>query len=61
VDGTQIVALLSGIILALAVRLSNMITAWLAKVLGVNPPAPIPEPGDDDDDDDTPVKEARSG
>lgn len=43
-DGTQIAALLSGVVLAVAVRLSNMITAWLAKVLGVNPPTPIPEP-----------------
>jgi len=40
----QIISLLGGTLVALAVRLSNIVTQYLAKVLGVNPPTPIPDP-----------------
>lgn len=46
----QIIALFGGVGVAAAVRLSNVLLAGLARILGVEPPAPIPEPGDDDDD-----------
>lgn len=41
----QWIALIGGIVAALVVRLSNMVIQWVAKVLGVNPPDPIPVDG----------------
>jgi hypothetical protein len=41
---TQVVALLGGVVVAFCVKLSNVLLEALAKILGVNPPTPIPEP-----------------
>lgn len=38
----QWVALVGAILAGLVLRLSNMVIQWVAKVLGVNPPEPIP-------------------
>lgn len=35
-------AILGGVLVALVIRLSNMLTEFLARVLHVNPPEPIP-------------------
>lgn len=39
----QIIALLGGTIVAFAVKASNVLLEKLSKVLGVEPPAPIPD------------------
>jgi len=46
----QLVSLLGGVAVATAVKFSNMLTAKVSKILGVNPPEPIPEPDEDDED-----------
>lgn len=48
----QVVALFGAAVLALVVRLFNVIVAWLARVLRVQPPDPIPTsaPGSGRDD-----------
>lgn len=37
------------VVIGLAIRVSNMVVQWLARVLGVDPPEPIPTPDDDTD------------
>lgn len=46
----QVIALLGGTLVAAAVKVSNVLIAGLAKLLGVNPPAPIPDPENEDPD-----------
>lgn len=41
----QWIAIIGGILAGLVLRLSNMVIQWVAKVLGVNPPEPIPVDG----------------
>lgn len=41
-DDSQWWALVGGLLVALAVRLSNMIIEFLARILKVTPPDPIP-------------------
>lgn len=41
-DTNQWVALLGGVIVALVIRLSNMLIQFLSRILNVNPPEPIP-------------------
>lgn len=36
------IAIIGSIIIGLVVRLSNMLVAWLARLMGVEPPEPIP-------------------
>lgn len=44
-DGSAIVAIIGGAVVAFAVRAFNVVLEWLAKVLDVEPSTPIPEPG----------------
>jgi len=43
-----IIAIVGSTLIALLVRVSNMVCEWLAKLLGVKPPDPIVPPGKDD-------------
>lgn len=43
-DTEQWVSLLGGVAVAVAVRLSNVIVAGLARLFGVDTPQPIPHP-----------------
>jgi hypothetical protein len=38
------VAVIGSVVLAVLVRVSNMVCAWLSRVLGVQPPDPIVPP-----------------
>lgn len=40
------VALVGSVVLAVLVRVSNMVCVWLSRVLGVTPPDPILPPGE---------------
>lgn len=40
-DSDQIIALVGAVILAVIVRVSNMVLKWLSRVLGVDEPDPI--------------------
>lgn len=42
----QIVAVFGGVAVAVVVRVSNIVVTWLAHVLRVEPPDPIPVPDD---------------
>ena len=44
VDAGPIIAIVGSVLLAFLVRVSNMLTQWLARVLGVKPPDPIVPP-----------------
>lgn len=41
------IALLGSVVVGVAIRVSNVVVAWLSRVLGVEPPEPIPTPTDD--------------
>jgi hypothetical protein len=45
-DTNAIVALIGGALVAFTIRIFNVVLEWLARVLGVEPPTPIPT--DDD-------------
>lgn len=38
----QIIAVAGAILMGVLIRVSNMVIAWLSRVLGVQPPDPIP-------------------
>jgi len=45
VNTEALVAVIGSVVLAVLVRVSNMVCSWLARVLGVAPPDPIVPPG----------------
>jgi hypothetical protein len=45
-DSNAILALVGGVIVAFIIRIFNVVVEWLAGVLGVSPPDPIPDPQD---------------
>lgn len=45
-DTNALVALIGSVVLGLVIRLSNVVVQWLSRVLGVDPPDPIPTPSD---------------
>lgn len=42
-DADTVIAILGSAVVTTVLRLSNVLVAWLSRVLGVDPPAPIPE------------------
>jgi hypothetical protein len=45
VDSAAIAAVVGSVVVGLLVRVSNMLVKWVARVLKVEEPEPIPEPG----------------
>jgi hypothetical protein len=45
-DTNAIVAIIGGAVVAFIIRVFNVVVEWLARVLGVEPPAPIPTDAD---------------
>lgn len=43
-DGNAVLALVGGVVVAFVVKTLNMVTTWLARILAVDPPDPIPDP-----------------
>lgn len=41
-DSDQIIAIIGGLLVAFIVRVFNIVVEWLSRVLGVDPPEPIP-------------------
>ena len=48
-DGNAVLALIGGVVVAFVVKALNMVTTWLARILAVDPPDPIPDPLHHDD------------
>lgn len=46
-DANAVIALIGAALLAFVVRAFNVVLQWLARVLGVEPPEPIPTRADD--------------
>lgn len=45
-DPNALIAIIGSVVIGLVVRLSNVVVTWLSRVLGVDPPDPIPTPQD---------------
>lgn len=41
-DTNAVVAIIGGALVAFIIRVFNVVVEWLSKLLGVDPPAPIP-------------------
>lgn len=42
-DSNAIIALVGAVVIAFIVRVFNVVVEWLARILGVDPPDPIPQ------------------